>query len=68
MSSGVSSTPQASTPWNVIGVMCTMSPAYPPQVTLGQGGYPAPETGPNAVPAGCAPGLPTLVFGGPWQH
>jgi hypothetical protein len=60
--------PQATTNQTIIGVTCTIDPAYPATVTLGQGGYPATETGPKAVPAGCAFGLPTLVFGAAWQH
>jgi hypothetical protein len=52
----------------VIGVVGTLTGAYPATVTPGQGGYPAPETGPKAVPPGAAFGLPTIIFGGPWQH
>lgn len=51
-----------------VGIMCPANPIYPPVVTKGQGGYPGPEWGPHAVPPGCAFGLPTLVFAGPWQH
>jgi hypothetical protein len=69
MSNGITPSPQAApTPVNVIGIMGAFNPAYPPSVTLGQGGYPPPETGPTALPPGSAPGLPTLVFGGAWQH
>jgi hypothetical protein len=55
-------------PQKVIGLICELEPAYPPTVVLGQGGYPPLEFGPGIVPPGCAPGLPTLVFSGPWQH
>lgn len=54
------------TTFNPVGIMCTANPIYPPVVNLG-----APrnaEWGPHAVPPGCAFGLPTLQFGGPWQH
>jgi hypothetical protein len=52
----------------MIGVVGTITGAYPPSVTLGQGGYPPVETGPKAIPPGAGFSLPTLVFGGPWQH
>jgi hypothetical protein len=68
MSNGTSTQPLATTGTEVAGIMCPWNPKYPPSVTLGQGGYPAPEDGPTAVPPGCAPGLPTLVFAGAWQH
>jgi hypothetical protein len=67
MSNGIAE-PLAATPQKIIGVLCQIDPAYPATVTFGQGGYPASETGPKAVPPGCAFGLPTLVFGGAWQH
>jgi hypothetical protein len=45
----------------------TVQGKYPPTVTPGQNGYPGPEDGPKAIPPGCAFGLPTITFGGPWQ-
>jgi len=61
-------------PWLVTGIVCTLNPMYPPQQVFGAGGppgswkgYPAPEQGPVAIPPGCAPGLPNIVFAGPWQ-
>lgn len=48
-------------------VQGTITGKYPASVTPGQGGYPGPEDGPKAVPPGAAFGLPTIIFGGPWQ-
>lgn len=70
MSNGTSTQPEpaATTGTTVAGIMCPWNPKYPATVTPGQGGYPPPEDGPSALAPGCAPGLPTLVFGGAWQH
>lgn len=65
----MSAAPTTSTPTQVrVGVIGTITGLYPPVVTLGQGGFPAKETGPKAIPPGAGFSLPTLVFGGPWQH
>jgi hypothetical protein len=61
-------TPQVAPNQTVVGVIGTLTGKYPASVTLGQGGFPAPEDGPKAVPPGAAFSLPTLVFGGAWQH